>query len=57
VANYSFRDEYWKHVSEQAKDLIRHMLDVNPATRYTVDQVLAHPWMRGQGGSSKRFVP
>lgn len=27
-----------------AKDLITHLLDVNPEKRYTIDEFLAHPW-------------
>jgi len=27
-----------------AKDLITHLLCVNPAERYTIDEFLAHPW-------------
>ena len=27
-----------------AKDLISHLLCVDPAQRYTIDQFLAHPW-------------
>ena len=33
-------------VSEEAKDLILHCLDKNYKTRYTVEQVLKHKWMR-----------
>jgi calcium-dependent protein kinase len=32
-------------VSDKIKDLIKHMLVVNPKKRYTLDQVLAHPWL------------
>lgn len=32
-------------VSSEAKDLILHMLDKNPTTRYNVDQVLEHKWL------------
>lgn len=42
---YHFHEDYWGQVSEGAKDLIRHLLVVNPAERYTVDQALAHPWL------------
>jgi len=36
----------WAKVSEAAKDLIQHMMEVNPATRFTVDQCLGHKWLR-----------
>lgn len=30
---------------EQAKDLIRHMLEKDPAKRYTIDDIKRHPWI------------
>jgi serine/threonine protein kinase len=37
----------WTKVSEAAKDLITHMMDPNPATRFTIDQCLGHQWLKG----------
>jgi len=54
----------WPKVSDAAKDLITHMMDANPATRFTVDQCLAHKWLReeqsdvelgGVAGEIRRF--
>jgi serine/threonine protein kinase len=42
---YDFPEPYWTPVSDQAKDLIRHMLVVDPRQRYTTQQCLAHPWL------------
>jgi len=39
-------------ISESAKDLIRHMLDPNPATRYDTAQCLRHPWLSEAGSLS-----
>ncbi|CAI5997120.1 unnamed protein product [Closterium sp. NIES-64] len=36
----------WKNVSGDAKDLIRRMLCVDVNERFTIDDVLAHPWVR-----------
>ena len=36
-----------KNLSASAKDLLSHLLDVNPATRYSAEQALSHPWVRG----------
>jgi len=36
----------WGKVSETAKDLITHMMDPNPAARFTIDQCLNHQWMK-----------
>ena len=41
-ARYNLKDE----ISEQAKDLIRCLLDTNPQTRYSVSQTLKHPWLQ-----------
>jgi serine/threonine protein kinase len=37
-----------KNLSLSAKDLLNHLLDVNPRTRYTAEQALDHPWVRGE---------
>lgn len=34
----------WKTISREAKDLISHMIKVNPMERYTVQQCLDHKW-------------
>jgi calcium/calmodulin-dependent protein kinase I len=44
--SYSFPSPYWDHISDQAKDLITHLLEVDPKKRYTPTQVLAHPWIK-----------
>ncbi|KAM3210330.1 hypothetical protein ACQJBY_064370 [Aegilops geniculata] len=41
-----FNREPWPRVSGNAKDLIRRMLDPDPATRLTAAQVLEHPWLK-----------
>lgn len=43
--DYDFDPDYWSHVSEEAKDLIRGMICVDSTARLTVDQALAHPWV------------
>lgn len=45
--SYGFPDPYWTNISESAKDLIRHLLDVDSTTRYTSEQALKHPWIIG----------
>ena len=42
---YSFPSPYWDNVSENAKDLIRKMLVVDPTKRLTSEQVLSHPFI------------
>ncbi|PFH52518.1 hypothetical protein AMATHDRAFT_1925 [Amanita thiersii Skay4041] len=41
---YTFLSPWWDDISHSAKDLIRHLLCVDPAQRYTIDEFLAHPW-------------
>lgn len=33
-------------ISDDLRDLFSHLLDRNPETRYTMDQVVQHPWVR-----------
>eukprot|EP00906_Rhabdomonas_costata_P005735 RCo008528 len=46
TGSYSFPSPYWDHISDGAKDLIRHLLDINCKTRYTPRQALDHHWIR-----------
>ncbi|KAF9469048.1 kinase-like domain-containing protein [Collybia nuda] len=41
---YTFLSPWWDDISHTAKDLITHLLCVDPAQRYTIDEFLAHPW-------------
>jgi len=45
TGNYSFPSPFWDRISEQAKDLIRHLLIVEPRNRYSPQQALSHPWL------------
>jgi len=42
---YEFHTKYWDKVSEDAKDLVRRLLVVDPSCRLTADEALAHPWV------------
>jgi calcium/calmodulin-dependent protein kinase I len=48
--NYEFVAPFWDNVSEGAKDLITKLLVVNPEVRLSAEQVLEHPWVRGEDG-------
>jgi len=39
-------EERWVNVSQQAKDLIRKLIEVDPEKRYTVDQALNDVWVK-----------
>ena len=41
-------------LSASAKDLLAHMLDVDPKTRFTAKQVLKHPWILGKTAQESR---
>ena len=42
-----------RNLSPSAKDLLQHLLDTNPRTRYTAEQALNHPWV--QGGAAPKL--
>lgn len=42
--DYDLSYEEWQAISEEAKDLIRGLMCVDPKKRLTADQALAHPW-------------
>jgi len=42
-------------ISNEAKHLIQHLIEKLPEKRYTAEQALAHPWVTGQGVSTKRL--
>lgn len=50
---YTFLSPWWDDISDSAKDLVSHLLCVNPAQRYTIDEFLAHPWMTATPTASK----
>merc|ERR1712048_182725 len=48
LGNFSFNASDWKDVSEDAKNLIRMMLKMNPRDRYTAEQALNHEWIKNK---------
>ncbi|KAE8348983.1 Pkinase-domain-containing protein [Aspergillus coremiiformis] len=44
---YTFLSPWWDDISKSAKDLISHLLTVDPDQRYSIKEFLAHPWIRG----------
>lgn len=45
LGNYCFNAADWTNISEDCKNLIRMMLKMNPADRYTAEQALSHAWL------------
>jgi calcium/calmodulin-dependent protein kinase I len=50
---FEFKEKSWKHISQEAKDLIKSLLVVSPTQRLSAVEVLAHPWCSTQVGSSE----
>jgi len=48
LGNFSFNAADWKNVSEDAKNLIRNLLKMNPRDRYTAEQALNHVWVQNK---------
>lgn len=42
---WQFRDEVEQTISAECRDLMNHLLDPDPKTRYNMKQCLAHAWM------------
>lgn len=42
---YEFPEREWNHVSNDAKDVVRRMLEVNPTKRITPSEALQHRWV------------
>ncbi|CAH9089399.1 unnamed protein product [Cuscuta europaea] len=45
-AEVCFNGHPWPKISDNAKDLIKKMLEPDPRQRLTADQVLKHPWLK-----------
>jgi len=53
---YDYPPKYWGLISRQAKDLIDHMLVVRQDNRYTIEDVLRHPWLRANDEKNEEKV-
>jgi len=47
--DYDRSNASYQEISQNAKNLIRHMLDPNPETRFSTKKLLRHPWLRESG--------
>nr|XP_023684717.1 serine/threonine-protein kinase Chk2 isoform X1 [Paramormyrops kingsleyae]XP_023684718.1 serine/threonine-protein kinase Chk2 isoform X1 [Paramormyrops kingsleyae]XP_023684719.1 serine/threonine-protein kinase Chk2 isoform X1 [Paramormyrops kingsleyae]XP_023684721.1 serine/threonine-protein kinase Chk2 isoform X1 [Paramormyrops kingsleyae] len=43
---YRFIPSKWEKISDEAKDLVRKLLVVDPKKRLTITEALQHPWMQ-----------
>ena len=46
AGQFEFHSPYWDNISPQAKDLIKHLLVVDPHQRYTAKKALEHEWFK-----------
>jgi len=46
-----------ENVSDEAKDLIKKALDLNPATRLNINKFLAHPWLQNNEAQTNHELP
>jgi calcium/calmodulin-dependent protein kinase I len=57
-ADYSFQPtEYWRGVSDHAKDFIRRCLTVDPNKRMTAHEALQHPFVNADGSKGQNLLP
>ncbi|KAG8240176.1 hypothetical protein J437_LFUL009466 [Ladona fulva] len=45
MGQYEFPNPEWKNVSQDAKDLIKGMLCIEPSQRLSIDQVMRNKWI------------
>lgn len=45
TASYSMTSAAWQRVSEEAKDMVRGLLKVNPLERLKLEDCMVHPWL------------
>ena len=56
-AKFMLRFPRWaKNLSPSAKNLLNHLLNVNPMQRYTAEQTLNHPWVQGQTANKTNLL-
>jgi len=51
--NFTFPPEQWNNLSEQAKDFIQNLLQVDPSKRLVAEKALKHPWIQDEGVPNK----
>lgn len=54
AADYDFPDPEWTHVSDAAKNFIRHLIIKDPENRYTAEKALEDPWLVGADSAQQQ---
>jgi p90 ribosomal S6 kinase len=53
---YNVNTGNWITVSQEAKDLVRCMLELDPARRITAAQIMSHPWLTSRNQPTTHLV-
>lgn len=40
------KNDQWTHISDDGRDLVSRMLEVDPVQRITIEEALRHPWIQ-----------
>ncbi|KAJ3299862.1 calcium calmodulin-dependent protein kinase type 1G [Borealophlyctis nickersoniae] len=54
AGKYEFDRPWWDNISESARDFIRHLLVLDPRSRYTAREALAHPYITNSCGTPEQ---
>jgi len=55
LVQFDFKDPAWEHASDKSKDFIRRCLVGDPAVRYDIEDVIAHPWLNMDSKIGKKI--
>lgn len=42
---YNLETGVWKTINDQAKNLIKNLLNINPYERISTEEAMEHPWL------------
>lgn len=51
TGNYSFPEDRWQNISEQAKHFVSRLLEVDPKLRPSAEEALEYPWLSSPAAS------
>ncbi|KAI9075847.1 hypothetical protein K1719_042214 [Acacia pycnantha] len=57
TGSFSFYEKTWKTISSSAKQLISSLLAVDPTRRPSAQELLTHPWVRGEKAKGDQMDP
>ncbi|KAK3328894.1 calcium/calmodulin-dependent protein kinase [Apodospora peruviana] len=56
-AQVVFHERYWKDVSDDAKSFIMKLLQPKPEDRWSSEEALSHPWLKGETATDHNLLP